>query len=85
MPSLWPSVPTGTAPAMTFLRRVFGLAETDDERVAPPVAPSTSGPGIHIKGEVHGEGTLVIHGVLKEISCSMERCTSAPTAGSTLM
>jgi cytoskeletal protein CcmA (bactofilin family) len=47
MPSLWPSVPTRAASAMT---------------VTPN---STLGPGIYLRGEVHGEDTLVMHGVLE--------------------
>ena len=64
MPPLRPSVPTGAATAMTFLRRLFGLG---DERLEPagPTTPSTIGPGIHFKGDVHGEGTLVVHGVFE--------------------
>src|SRR4029453_6124206 len=64
MPSLRPSVPTGAATAMTFLRRLFGLG---DERLEPagPTTPSAIGPGIHFKGDIHGEGTLVVHGVFE--------------------
>ena len=67
MPSLRPSIPTGAAPAMTLLRRLFGLADARDELLQPaaPVTPSAIGPGIHFKGEVHGEGTLTIHGVFE--------------------
>ena len=64
MPSLWPAVPTGAAPAMRFLRRVFGLGEAGLESAAPTM-PSAIGPGIHIKGEIHGEGTLAVHGVFE--------------------
>jgi len=62
MPSLRPSVPTGAAPAMTLLRRLFGLADARDGLLQPaaPVTPSAIGPGIHFKGEIRGEGTLTI-------------------------
>src|SRR5262245_31261393 len=60
MPSLWPAVPTGAASAMSFLRRLFGLADAD-----PASTPSAIGPGIHVKGEIHGEGTLTVHGVFE--------------------
>ena len=64
MPPLRPSVSTGAAPAMSLLRRLFGLG---DERLEPagPTTPSTIGPGIHFKGDIHGEGTLAIHGVFE--------------------
>ena len=49
---------------MRLLRRVFGLGEAGLEPAAPAM-PSAIGPGIHVKGEIHGEGTLAIHGVVE--------------------
>jgi cytoskeletal protein CcmA (bactofilin family) len=60
MPSLWPAVPTGATPAMKLLRRLFGLPEA-----GLASTPSAIGPGIHVKGEIHGEGTLTVHGVFE--------------------
>ena len=43
---------------------MFGLADPGLEP-AGPALPSAIGPGIHVKGEIHGEGTLAIHGVFE--------------------
>ena len=61
MPSLRPAVSTGATPAMRLLRRVLGLGDAGLE----PAMPSSIGPGIHVKGDIHGEGTLAIHGVFE--------------------
>ena len=52
---------------MTFLRRLLGLGDAGDEGLEPalPLTPSAIGPGIHFKGDIRGEGTLVIHGVFE--------------------
>jgi cytoskeletal protein CcmA (bactofilin family) len=51
---------------MRALLRFFGLADdgdrTDRAAPAPAATPTTLGPGIKIKGELHGDGTLVVLG-----------------------
>jgi len=50
---------------MKALLRFFGLADDDGaDRTAPAPAsvPTTLGPGIKIKGELQGDGTLVVLG-----------------------
>jgi cytoskeletal protein CcmA (bactofilin family) len=49
---------------MRLLRRVLGLGDTGLEPATPEM-PSSIGPGIHFKGDIHGEGTLAIHGVFE--------------------
>ena len=46
---------------MRFLRRLFGLGDAED----PASMPSAIGPGIHVKGEIHGEGALTVYGVFE--------------------
>ena len=50
---------------MRALLRFFGLADeggTDRAAPAPAAVPTTLGPGIKIKGELQGDGTLVVLG-----------------------
>ena len=50
---------------MRALLRFFGLADDrhhDRSAPAPAATPTTLGPGIKIKGELHGDGTLVVLG-----------------------
>jgi cytoskeletal protein CcmA (bactofilin family) len=51
---------------MRALLRFFGLADDgghyDRRAPAPAATPTTVGPGIKIKGELHGDGTLVVLG-----------------------
>jgi cytoskeletal protein CcmA (bactofilin family) len=50
---------------MRALLRFLGLADetaTDHAAPAPAAVPSTVGPGIKIKGELQGDGTLVVLG-----------------------
>ena len=41
---------------MRLLRRVLGLGDAGLEPATPEM-PSSIGPGIHFKGDIHGEGT----------------------------
>jgi len=52
---------------MRALLRFFGLTDGNDERAAgvPAVATTTVGPGIKIKGELQGDGTLVVLGLFE--------------------
>jgi cytoskeletal protein CcmA (bactofilin family) len=55
------------APAMRGLLRFFGLTgatmgDGDDRDATPAPAPTTIGPGITLKGELRGSGTLVMLG-----------------------
>jgi cytoskeletal protein CcmA (bactofilin family) len=45
---------------MRALLRFFGLGDLAADRAR--LAPSTLGPGIRIKGELHGEGVFVVDG-----------------------
>ena len=51
---------------MRALLRFLGLADDGDRSdpgaPAAALAPSTLGPGLKIKGELHGDGTLVVQG-----------------------
>ena len=48
---------------MRALLRFFGLTDDASDRPAPtPAGTSTLGPGITIKGELQGDGTLVVLG-----------------------
>jgi cytoskeletal protein CcmA (bactofilin family) len=48
---------------MRALRRFFGLGDDGSGKAAAPAdATTTLGPGIRLKGELAGEGTLTVHG-----------------------